>query len=333
MLQNTFKRNSFNVIPFYKGITLGAEEGVVWLEDHDREEKIRLIKNLYRFAKDIDDSIDDLMLFENDSLNDCILLLSRFIVKKDNTYEIDVANVFVIGLDAGNEYDSGSIPIKAFIKERKDEEFTDFLLKILANLDWCGHSLFDNYIHESCMEMAYEIYWEVQDPKSDYAFEDHSNDYFAYKIYTKIIRPYLKRIPKGNYFEFDDKYVKKMVKKHPKWKEFIYDALDSFNSGCKFNDMVPLNVSDEDRQETYLALQDLFHFRYEYDTDLEGSAYDSYIYYNMDQMGQNMITERAYSVLLYRPGVEISKQAIESRKERINKLTKLYFKQYDCFTN
>jgi hypothetical protein len=284
MFDDTFKSDRYAVKPFYRGAIIDDPDD----SPFTRKQKIEFLKNLYRFYRL--EAYHDLMIEEDATIDEAITLIIGTISGSTmDVFEIKNEKMFLAS-KVKIDYDSGCIPIKPFINERKNKSFFKFLVRILAYLVHKGVIMFDTRALEF-VETDADYY--IERVRKGFNDDEDRHWYFAAKVLKNFIRPMETLVYKDvQYLSYafgkpvvkllpaDTKRYYYYKKKFPDWKQFLEDAIKVIRQDFYFHELSEANITEEIADNGYLPLDEMWHFTYEWpmgDVYLEDSPFDNQI--------------------------------------------------------
>jgi hypothetical protein len=330
MLQSKIARRYSTVIHSYDKFSLNkyiqADSGhwVNVTEDYKKQ----LLKDIYQFYLKVQNKRKVLRLDENTSIDKAFVLIAEELEAINCRYEVRLNETVQIGLALATPFNIGMLCLKPILDMRKkDKKFFEFLKLIIQNYDWCGHSVFDNYMMGGAEEMEEQALEECEaDAKCNGEKLTFHNTYIFLKILKKIIQPFLKTL-KEEFTIFKPSEIKKHCKNHPKWKEFIMDSIACFGKDGEYrlNDLGEM-LSDDAKDSGYLGISDCFSWTWDYHQWDDISFTGVYEYHVQNSSGEWI--EDPYAV------ADLNSETHKNIKTSYNRgmlITKPYMISYACF--
>lgn len=328
MFSNGIERDPFTVKPHYTLFEIDNEcvdDGSVYQQLITPEDKLNFFKELYDFYFSIDDSIAELEIEEDATIDQAILHVSLSLWDK-HEIEVNISKVLMIGKIVTTKWDIGYQPIRAIFDQRKNQAFFYFLCNILAGLRGRGDSVMNNFGFGGIASYIEDYYLEYEDFKpGDVDYPDKIGWLVAKKTYDLLIQRLQLSIPRDYTFNMNQSIIDFWCRKKPSWAKFIIDAVEVMRLKMEFRHMVPLNIDHQQDNDYAIPLDDVYFWSWD-----NNSKYDCEIFSHLDNSANEYPVCWPYVIINQRN----LKQSIESIKEDVrnsSKLFDLYTNEYDCF--
>lgn len=322
MLSIPFRRNKFNIIPFYKGQRMSSIYADQEHHQINDNTKIEWLKCLYKFGVKNIKGYENYKILESASIDEALVLFASIIELKLKVNVKFCPNNLFVGKLIHETYDVVAMPIKPIHDMRKDKEFYKILLTALSVLRRKGLSFYNDYSTECVLEnIDQEVEWQKEGHQQyDYARSVH-------KRYEYFVKPMIADMPKK--WNLSKLNLKKYYKKYPYWSEFLKDVFSLDKLDANIWQLFSLNIGEEESDEGYIDVYERYHCTWAgYREDCE---IDDYVYQYFNERMNN------YTVALPYMCIDLMKKetynSLKIKVNKMNKLMKVLNKSYACIYN